>query len=112
MLINFGIQMIYYTKDEIQSSTVVARNFGSMLDSLKQKKLEKVAVMRNNVIEAILISVEEYERLNELDNIEEHKENFQIIKSRESESIDHGISLEEVLKEYGINIKTLKRIKS
>ncbi len=99
--------MISYTKEEIQSSTSVSRNFGNILDCLKNRELEKVAVMRNNKMEAVLISVEEYELLKAKYEIEEHEEIYRIVKSRESEPLEKANTFEDVLKEYGIGLNEL-----
>lgn len=55
--------MIAYTKEEIISSSKITRNFGEILNKLLHHKLEKVAVIRNNRIEAVILSVESYENL-------------------------------------------------
>jgi len=58
--------MITYAKNELISSTHLSRNLGSILSMLRTKELNKVAVLRNNDIEAVLISLEEYEKIMEL----------------------------------------------
>lgn len=95
--------MVYYTKDEIQSSTSVSRNFGSLLDSLRSKKLNKVAILRNNIMEAVIIPLEEYERLKAKQVLEEHSEIYEIVKKREKENLENAVPLEDVLIEYGLN---------
>ena len=99
--------MINYTKEEIQSSTTIARNFGSILDNLKNRKLEKVAVMRNNIMVAVIIPIEEYEYYQSKNDLEEHVELYSIIKKREKEDIEKGISFESVLDEYGIKLNEI-----
>jgi PHD/YefM family antitoxin component YafN of YafNO toxin-antitoxin module len=97
--------MIYYTKDEIQSSTTVSRNFGGFLDNLKDNKLEKIAVMRNNKLEAVIISLEEYEILKEYQELKEHIEIFEIVKKRKKNKKTHNF--EDILKENGIDYNEL-----
>ena len=99
--------MVYYTKDEIQSSTAISRNFGGLLDSLRDKKLDKVAVIRNNKMEAVIIPLEEYQYLKESNDLIEHKEIYKIIKEREKEAIENSISFESILKENKIKINDL-----
>ncbi|MBM2817136.1 MAG: antitoxin-like protein [Ignavibacteria bacterium] len=94
--------MIYYTKDELKSSTAITRNFGSLLDNLRTKKLEKIAVIRNNKMEAVILPIEDYEKLKEKEEFEEHTGIYNLIKVREQEPIEHGISFDSVLNEYGI----------
>ena len=94
--------MIGYSKGEIISSTKVSKNFGTILNMLKRKKLEKVAISRNNRLEAVILPIEEYETIKEVSNLDEYKELYNIIKEREDTSIDDYISFDSILKEYGL----------
>lgn len=55
--------MVRYARDEIMSSSEVVRNFGALLSSVSQHKREKVAIIRNNRLEAVLLAADVYERL-------------------------------------------------
>jgi len=57
------LNMTKYLKDEIISSTKIMRNFGEVLNKLKNRDLNKIAVIRNNEIEAVILPVTEYEKL-------------------------------------------------
>jgi len=59
--------MIAYTRDEIISATDLARNVSATLSSLVNQEKEKIAIMKNNKIETVMISIDEYERLKEAD---------------------------------------------
>jgi PHD/YefM family antitoxin component YafN of YafNO toxin-antitoxin module len=59
--------MVAYTRDEIISATDLARNVSATLSSLANHEKEKIAIMKNNKIETVMISIEEYERLKEAD---------------------------------------------
>ena len=61
--------MIAYTRDEIISATDLARNVSATLSSLVNKEKEKIAISKNNKIETVIISIDEYERLKEADEI-------------------------------------------
>ena len=52
-----------YGREEIMSSSEVVRNFGSVLTSVAKHQREKVAIVRNNRLEAVLLSVDVYERM-------------------------------------------------
>ena len=52
-----------YKKEELLSSTYISRNFGEILNKLKSKILEKVVVIKNNHLEAIILPIDEYERI-------------------------------------------------
>lgn len=55
--------MTTYSKDEMITATEVVRNFSAVLKSVSQKEKEKVAVVKNNKIEAIFISADQYEKM-------------------------------------------------
>ncbi|CAA6825454.1 MAG: Antitoxin [uncultured Sulfurovum sp.] len=57
--------MIAYSRDEIISATDMARNFSSALNSILEHGKEKLAISKNNKLQAVLIDIEEYERLKE-----------------------------------------------
>ena len=59
--------MVAYTRDEIISATDLARNVSGTLSSLINQEKEKIAIMKNNKIEAVMISIDEFERLKEVD---------------------------------------------
>lgn len=60
--------MVAYTRDEIISATDLARNVSGTLSSLANQEKEKIAIMKNNKIETVMISIDEYERLKEADD--------------------------------------------
>lgn len=55
--------MAHYALEEIMSSSEVVRNFGAVLSSVVQHRREKVAIIRNNRLEAVLVAADVYERL-------------------------------------------------
>ncbi len=95
--------MVKYTEKELQSATNIARNFGKLLESLKSGSLDKIAVLRNNKLDAVIIPVEEYNRLCEKESLAEHAEIFKIINDRMGNSNAGLVSWEKVLEKNGIN---------
>ncbi|MCP5053432.1 MAG: hypothetical protein GY940_40075 [bacterium] len=91
--------MIAYTKEEIVPATQIARNLSNILNKLKNRKLSKVAISRNNALESVIIPIEDYELLQNIYDLAEHMDIFNTIKERESVDIDSYIPLEQVLKE-------------
>jgi len=91
--------MIGYAKEEIIPVTRIARNLREILDKLKFKKLDKVAISRNNKLESVILPVEEYEMLQEAYDLMEHMEIYKVVKEREKTDINEFIPLEQVLKE-------------
>jgi prevent-host-death family protein len=57
--------MVAYTKDEIMTATDIVRNFSSALNSVATKQMSKIVIVKNNRLEGVLISVEEYEKMRE-----------------------------------------------
>ncbi|HIP30378.1 MAG TPA: type II toxin-antitoxin system Phd/YefM family antitoxin [Sulfurospirillum arcachonense] len=57
--------MTSFTQDEVISATDVVRNFSSELKSLTSGEKEKLVIVKNNRFEAVIIPIEEYERMSE-----------------------------------------------
>jgi len=57
--------MVAYENDELVSSSELAKKFGSYLAKIKDHSVEKLAVLKNNRIEAVVVSKEEYEKMQE-----------------------------------------------
>ena len=88
--------MVAYTRDEIISATDLARNVSGTLSSLANQEKEKIAIMKNNKIETVMIDIEEYERLKEAYELMEHSEIAKIVEERkDSETIDFETLLEK-----------------
>jgi len=97
--------MIQYTKEELISSTTISRNLSEILNKLSKKKIDKVAVMRNNKIEAIILPIDLYENIINNNDIIEHIELYNIIKQREKNP--EYIDFDSILKESGLTIDDL-----
>ncbi|MDY0122517.1 MAG: hypothetical protein RBR54_11305 [Sulfurimonas sp.] len=57
--------MILYATNELIPSSEIAKKFGSYLGQIKDHSVEKLAILKNNKVEAVLISKDEYERMAE-----------------------------------------------
>lgn len=57
--------MITYTSNELIASSELVKKFGSYLSQLKEHSISKLAILRNNKVEAVLVSKEEYEKMAE-----------------------------------------------
>ena len=86
------------------SSTEIVRNFSSILDSITKHGKEKIAVMRKNKLEAIILSVEEYERIYELQELLEHIQIYKTIEQRKDTPLNEYIDLDQLLTEQGIDL--------
>ncbi|MDN5377364.1 MAG: hypothetical protein PWQ42_660 [Sulfurospirillum sp.] len=55
--------MIKYSKEEMVTATELVRNFSQALKTVATKEKEKIVIVKNNRLEGVLISVEEYEKM-------------------------------------------------
>lgn len=92
-----------YTKDELISSTEIVRNFSAILNSIKEQRRDKVAVMRKNKLEAVILSIDEYERIRELADMIEHLQIFKTLEERKTTPVEAYVDFEEVLAEHGLS---------
>jgi len=96
--------MVTYKKSELISSTEIVRNFSSILDSITKHEKDKIAVMRKNKLEAIILSVEEYEKIYEFKELFEHIQIYQTIEQRKDTPLNEYIDLDQLLTEQGIDL--------
>ena len=97
-----GKIMVAYARDEIISATDLARNVSGTINSVKTK--EKVAISKNNKLEAVLLDIEEYERLKEAYALMEHIEIAKIVEERKNSAT---IDFETLLEKEGISYDDL-----
>ena len=96
--------MVAYRRDEIISATELARNVSKTLQSITQHEKEKIAISKNNKLEAVIIDIEEYEQMKAAAELLEHIEIAKIVGERkESELID----FETLLEKEGIDYNDL-----
>ena len=96
--------MIAYTRDEIISATELARNLSSTLNSIVKNSKKKVAIAKNNKLEAVIINIEEYERLKENYELMEHNEIAKMVEERRNTSKDKYLDGDEVLASLGLSL--------
>lgn len=94
-----------YKIDEMISVTDLLKGFKTTLDKLTSHQLDKVAVMKNNKPEAVIISVSEYERLQSKHYWNRLNEETYLTKAYESltdtDTDSKTISIEELDKQLG-----------
>lgn len=96
-----------YTKDELLSSTEIVRNFSAILDSIKEHRRDKVAVMRKNKLEAVILPVDEYERIQELADLIEHLQLYKTVNEREATPLAEYVALEQILSVHELKSEDL-----
>jgi PHD/YefM family antitoxin component YafN of YafNO toxin-antitoxin module len=71
--------VVLYATNELIPSSEIAKKFGSYLGQIKDHSVEKLAILKNNKVEAVLISKDEYERMAEALKMIETNEMIQSI---------------------------------
>lgn len=54
-----------YAKNEMMTATDMVRNFSSVLGGLTKSENKRVVIVKNNRFEAVMITIEEYEKMSE-----------------------------------------------
>lgn len=57
--------MVTYAANELVSSSELAKKFGTYLSQLNSHTVDKFAILKNNKVEAVLVSKDEYEAMSE-----------------------------------------------
>ena len=57
--------MVTYSRDEIISASEMARGFSAVLKDIMTQTKERLAISKNNKLEAVVLPIAEYERLQE-----------------------------------------------
>ena len=55
--------MMAFEKKEIVSATQLVRQFSNFLTELTNRSLNKIAIIRNNEMQAVVLPIDEYEKL-------------------------------------------------
>lgn len=95
---------VAYKKEEILSASRVARSFGRVLADLSEKRRRRVAVVKNNHLEAILLPIEDYETMAEALVLLEHLEIYRLVQERKGKKRRKAISLDDLLKEQRLAV--------
>ena len=59
--------MVNYTENELFSITDFTKRISSLLKDVKSNTLEKIGVLKNNRLEAVILSTAEYARLKQIE---------------------------------------------
>ena len=102
--------MVQYSQNELLSITEFTKKIGNIVKGVKEEAIEKIGILKNNKLEAVLISTTEYERLKEYENMMEELENEELLKIVEERSktpLSEYISFEDMAKNLNVDLKTL-----
>ena len=77
--------MVKYAKDEMVGITELGKSLGSYLDKVTSHMFSKIAIIRRNKPEAVIIPIEEYELLQSAYDVLEQKEIEMILSNLSQE---------------------------
>ena len=87
--------MVNFNRNEIVSATQLVRQFSTIMSNLVNKTLNKIAVIRNNEMEAVILSFDEYEHLvmrAEAASQKSVRDYFGCICSKEADLMEQAVS--------------------
>lgn len=93
--------MVTFARNEIVSSSQFVRGFASFLQRMSKSRDEKIAVLKNNQMQAVLIPIDEYEYLKSLEESIEAKSIYETVQQRKNTPIEDYVSYDEALKQAG-----------
>ena len=99
--------MVKYAQNELFSITDFTKQIGSAVKSIKEHSLEKIGILKNNKLEAVVISTDEYERLKALEeemNLAEHTQIYNTLQQRKDTPLSEYVSTEDMAKKFGIDL--------
>ena len=98
--------MVKYAQNELFSITDFTKQIGSVVNNIKTHSLEKIGILKNNRLEAVVISTDEYERLKALEEtmeLAEHSEIYHMIHERKDTPLTEYISEDDMAAKFGID---------
>jgi len=102
--------MVKYAQNELFSITDFTKQIGSAIGSVKEHTLEKIGILKNNRLEAVVISTDEYERLKEIEeqvSLAEHRVIYDAVQQRKALSLSEYVSMDDMVKKFNIDLDEL-----
>jgi len=96
---------ISYTTEELISSTEFAKGFGGFISKIIHGSVEKLAVVKNNKPEAVVVSIAEYERIKMLANLAEDMSIQQMVHERTGNGKSKLLDYDDYAKQRKSKIK-------
>ena len=94
--------MVTFARNEIISSSQFVRSFASLLQRMTKSNDEKIAIVKNNQMQAVMIPIDEYERLTTLAEKAEQKAIFDTIQERKDTPASEYSSYDDAMKMAGV----------
>jgi len=99
--------MIAYENNELIPSSEFAKKFGSYLAQIKDHTVDKLAVLKNNRIEAVLVSKDEYEKMQNAYEIVEDMQIAKMVEERSKTPREEYISMEDMAQKLGVDLNAI-----
>ena len=96
--------MVAYTQNELVSATELSKQFGEYISKVKNGVIEKIGVLKNNKLNAVILSVNEYEKMSIACELLEDMKIYEEIKDRLNNPNNKLLNGEDVLKKYGLSL--------
>lgn len=96
--------MVFYSQDELASSTDISKQFGHYLSNVSSGVIEKLAILKNNKIEAVMIPASIYESLINLLDEQENEEILKTIEKRMETPKESYIDGQEVMRKLNLSL--------
>ena len=96
--------MVVYAENELASSTDISKQFGHYLSNVSNGAIEKLAILKNNKIQAVMIPTAIYESLINLLDEKEDSEILKTIEKRLETPKKDYLDGNEVLKELNLSL--------
>ena len=104
------MKMVKYAQNELFSITDFSKQIASVVSSVEKHSLEKVGILKNNKLEVVVISTDEYERLKayeEMIEFAEHTEIYNTVEQRKATPLSEYLSMDELAKELNIDLSKI-----
>ena len=95
--------MVAYTQNELASATEISKQFGEYISKIKNGLVDKIGVLKNNKLNAVILSVEEYEKMSEAMDLLEDMNIYEEIRDRLN-SNKKLLDGNDVLKKHGLSL--------
>lgn len=91
--------MAAYTQQELVGITELSKSLSAYIEKVSSRAIEKLAVVRHNKPEVVILDIEEYERMKKFQDYLEDLEIAQMIKERMLDQ-EEPMATEDDLREY------------
>ena len=91
--------MASYTQQELVGITELSKSLSAYIEKVSSRAIEKLAVVRHNKPEVVILDIEEYERMKKFQDYLEDLEIAQMIKERMLDQ-EEPMATEDDLREY------------